>query len=381
MNYTAVFVAVIVGPLLCGCGKSPTKKPPDKVQEPGPKYNFRKPEHVRGIYLTAWTAGSKKKMESVFELIENTELNSVVIDIRDAGTVYWKTGIEIADKAKATQVAISDPEGLMKSLEERGIYPIARIACFRDNHLPKARPELAVQNPNGKPWADNGKYMWLDPYNKKNWEYIAKIVDFAIEVGFPEIQLDYVRFPSEGVKHDTVFPAKKEWPEGTEKSDVIAQFAKFIGMRVRAKKVVYSADVFGIISQSQKDHGIGQVLEKIAEPFDILSPMVYPSHYNRGEYGITHPNASPYEIVKKSVSDFIARVPEKPLRPWLQDFSLGGVKYGKAEVQAQIRALKELGIEDYLLWNPQNVYTREALVDNSNLAKKDPPKVESGERN
>lgn len=311
-------------------------------------------------------------MNSIFELLENTELNSVVLDIRDAGKIFWKTDIEMADKAKATVVAISDPESLMKSFEERGIYPIARIACFRDNYIPKAYPQLAVQEPNGKPWSDDGKFMWLDPYNKKNWEYLAKTVDFALDIGFPEIQLDYVRFPSEGVKKDTVFPAKKDWPAETARTEVIAQFAEFIGMRVRARKAAYSADVFGIISQSQNDHGIGQLLERIAQPFDILSPMVYPSHYNRGEYGIAHPNASPYEIIKKSVADFIARVPDKPLRPWLQDFTLGGVKYGKAEVQAQIRALKELGIEDYLLWNARNVYTREAVIDNSNLAKKAP---------
>lgn len=356
-----------------GCSRPDEPKTATKVEVTKPKYNFSKPDHVRGIYLTAWTASSQRRLSELLDLIDRTELNAVVVDIRDAGKNFWKVDIALSDEAKATEVAIRDPEALMKLFEERGVYPIARIACFRDNYVPKARPELAVQNPDGKPWADGGKYMWLDPYNKKNWEYIAEIVDFALEVGFPEIQLDYVRFPSEGVKKDTVFPAKKEWkdPETTQ-SDVIVKFAEFIGERVRKKKAVFSADVFGIISQSKKDQGIGQILEHIAQPFDLLCPMVYPSHYARGEYGIAHPNASPYETVKRSVADFIRRVPETPLRPWLQDFSLYGVSYGKEQVQAQIKALKELGIEEYLLWNPRNVYTEDAIVDNSKLAVKDP---------
>ncbi len=333
---------------------------------------------MRGIYLTAWTASSPRRLEELLSLIDRTELNAVVLDIRDAGKVFWKTGISLADESKATEVAIRDPEALMKMFEERGVYPIARIACFRDNFVPKLRPELAVQNPNGKPWADSGKYMWLDPYNKKNWEYLAEIVDYALELGFPEIQLDYVRFPSEGVKKDTVFPAKKDWTDAElTQTEVIAQFAEFIGARVRKMKAVFSADVFGIISQSTKDQGIGQMLERIAEPFDLLCPMVYPSHYARGEYGIAHPNASPYETVKKSIADFIRRVPQTRLRPWLQDFSLYGVTYGKDQVQGQIKALKELGVEEYLLWNPRNVYTEAAITDNSALAVKDPPKPET----
>jgi hypothetical protein len=344
---------------------------PARQQEPvDTRIKVEKPNHVRGIYLTAWSAGSRRKMDSVLAMLDRTELNSVVIDIRDAGMVYWKTGVSLADESGATRIAITNPKALMERLEKRGVYPIARIACFRDGFVPKKHPELAVQTVNGTLWKDASGHMWLDPFNKKNWEYLAKIVDFALDMGFPEIQLDYVRFPSEGMKVQRVFPAKKAYfRAGASRQDVIADFANYIGKRVRARGAVFSADIFGIVSSAKTDQGIGQALEQVAEPFDLICPMVYPSHYAKGEYRIKDPNSSPHAIVLKSLRDFSKRLPNKPIRPWLQDFSLG-IAYGKEQVQAQIRACKELGYEEYLLWNARNVYTEAAVVDNSKLVEK-----------
>jgi hypothetical protein len=324
---------------------------------------FPKPEAVRGIYLTAWSAGSKRKMEKVVALLRETQLNALVIDLRDAGRVYFKTDIELAKISGATTVAVVNPGALMALLENEGIYPIARIACFRDDFLPKARPDLAVQLPDGRLWKDRSGHTWLDPYNEQNWEYLASIVDFALELGFPEIQLDYVRFPSEGRSSTMTFPAKKTYntPLATP-TQVVAAFGRRIRDRVKAKRAILSADVFGIMSVSSSDQGIGQELEIIAEPFDLICPMVYPSHFAKGEYGIKDPNRSPYNIVKKSLSDFQQRLPGRAVRPWLQDFSLG-VKYGKVEVQSQIRAAAELGYNEFLLWNPKNQYTFEAVKE------------------
>jgi hypothetical protein len=162
------------------------------------------------------------------------------------------------------------------------------------------------------------------------------------------------------------FPSKSKWPEGTTESQVIQQFAQFIKDRL-PKGVVLSADIFGIVSSNTtKDQGIGQDMDYFPQPFDLLCPMVYPSHYAMGEYGIANPAKAPYEIVKVSVGDFSSTLKGKPLRPWLQDFDLGG-DYGKDEVRAQIKAIKELGIQEYLLWNARNVYTPEAVVDTSDL--------------
>ncbi len=352
-------------------GQVTTKKPVvalPKTTDGLPPLHFDKPAHVKGIYWTAWTSGSPKARNKLIDIIDRTELNAVVIDIRDEGTVYLNTGIKLASEPKVTQVAIRKPQDLLRSLEKHKIWPIARIACFRDNFVTKNHPELAIHFANGKIWHDRKGYLWLDPYNKKNWEYIGQLVDFALDLGFPEIQLDYVRFPSEGKAASQLFPAKAEYAKtGKVPADVIADFAKFIGTKVHAKHAIYSVDIFGIISSMKGDEGIGQQLEKVAEPFDVLSPMIYPSHFAKGEYGIANPNASPYEIIKKSLNDYKKRLPKTGIRPWLQAFSLG-VKYGAPELKAQIKATRDVGYQSFLLWNARNQYPY--VVES--LAKKTP---------
>ena len=318
---------------------------------------------VQGIYLTSWSAGSTRKMDKMFALLEKTGLNAAVIDVRDSGEMYWKTGIKLADESGANQIAVVKPEPLFERLKKHNVWPIARIAIFRDNFVPKKYPDLAVRRLDGSVWRDRAGNAWLDPYNKKNWDYIAQVVDFALDVGFPEIQLDYVRFPSEGKMSSMVFGGRKSYDDPKAiPADVIAAFCKFIAERVRARGGQCTADIFGIISSGTKDQGIGQSLEKIAEPFDVICPMVYPSHYANGEYGIASPNKQPYAIIKKSLADYKKRVPNAKVRPWLQDFSLFGVKYGAAEVKAQIKAAKELGYEEFLLWNAGNHYTSAAFI-------------------
>ncbi|RYG29581.1 GTP-binding protein, partial [bacterium] len=303
------------------------------------------------------------KMTNILNAIDQSEINSIVIDVRDSGEMYWKTGIPLAKQAKAEQIAVVKPKELMERLQKRGVYPIARIACFRDQFVPRLMASRAVQLSNGSPWKDHSGHMWLDPYNQKNWDYIVQTVEFALDQGFPEIQLDYVRFPSEGRSSTQVFPGRKSYPDAKAKpSDVITRFAEYVVKRVHARNAVCSADIFGIISSGTKDQGIGQTLEQIAKPFDVVCPMVYPSHYARGEYGIANPNASPYATIKKSLGDFKRRIPNSKVRPWLQDFTLGAPHYGVKEVQAQIKAAKELGYDEYLLWNASNRFTWAAVA-------------------
>lgn len=309
-------------------------------------------------------------MDKVLAMMANTELNSVVIDVRDTGEMYWKTGIPLAEQAGANQIAVADGKKLFERLRKHNVWPIARIACFRDNFVPKKFPDRAVQLPNGKPWRDRSGHAWLDPYDKRNWEYIAQTVDYALDQGFPAIQLDYVRFPSEGSSSTQRFPNRTKYDDpNARQGDVIAAFAKYIGDRVRARGAEYSADNFGIISSSKKDQGIGQDLESLAEPFDVMSPMVYPSHFAKGEYGIADPDRAPYQIILKSMGDYKKRLPEKAMRPWLQDFSLGN-KYGPAQVRAQIKAMYELGYREYLLWNASNRYTESAVKSTKDLLPK-----------
>lgn len=345
--------------------KAPETAPAAAKVEP-PK--FVRPDHIRGIYLTAWSAGSKRKRAAIYKMFKATKINSVVIDIRDSGEMYWKTGIPLAKQAKANDIAVVNAHKLMAELAANGVYPIARIACFRDVKVPKKFPDRAVQLANGKVWSDRSGHTWLDPYNKDNWQYIAATVDFALRVGFPEIQLDYVRFPSEGKSDSQRFPARAKYDDPKAKpEDVIATFAEYVGKKVREHKAVYSADIFGIISESKSDQGIGQELEKIAKPFDLISPMVYPSHFAAGEYGIKYPVAQPYDILLKSLGDFKKRLPKVVVRPWLQDFTLGEpgqptVHYGVAEIQAQIKAAHDIGYDDFLMWNAANRYTDAAYA-------------------
>ncbi|MCO5296436.1 MAG: putative glycoside hydrolase [Fimbriimonadaceae bacterium] len=357
--------------VLSGCSaKTPVvSKPPRQAQAPTPPPppRFPKPEHVRGIYLTAWKAGESKMLDNVLAMVARTEINAIVIDVRDAGHVYFKSDIPLAVESGAQTVAVVKPDRLFDTLEKAKVYPIARIACFRDDFVPNVRKELAVQLADGRAWKDGSGHTWLDPYNKENWEYIGKIVDFALDLGFPEIQLDYVRFPSEGKASTQVFPAKKAYPDSAASpTQVVSAFAHFIRDRVKKRSAVFSGDIFGIVSSGSGDQGIGQELEMIAEPFDLICPMVYPSHFAKGEYGIRDPNSSPHAIVAKSLGDYARRLPQKHLRPWLQDFSLG-VKYGKDEVRAQIKAAREMGYSEYLLWNPLGRYTEAGMKDNSDL--------------
>lgn len=313
--------------------------------------------------MTAWVAGGKERRDGLLQILRETELNSVVIDVRDDGMNYWDTGIELSDKSGATNIAVPRPSELMDLLEKEGVYPIARIACFVDSELSKHEPARAVQDAQGRPWVERNGRLWLDPYNKSNWEYIGQIVDFAVAQGFPEIQLDYVRFPGGGKKSSMHFPAQEDWPSGTSESQVIQQFAQFIRDRL-PKEIVLSADIFGIVSSSTtKDQGIGQDMAYFPEPFDILCPMVYPNHFADGEYKVADPAANPHLIVSKSIRDYVTRLPGKALRPWLQAFD----GYGEREVREQIRALKELGVHEYLLWNARNKYEGAVPKDTSDL--------------
>jgi hypothetical protein len=371
-----LFVAVVSVTTGCTKHSAPSAVAPRNVARPttssiSPNLptppTFKKPDHVRGIYLTAWSAASKSARARLYAYIKGSLLNSFVIDVRDTGEMYWDTGIPFAEKVHANEHAIRHPAPVMAELAAHGVYPIARIACFRDDFVAKYMADRCVQTPNGKPWRDKSGHGWLDPYNKANWDYIGATIDFALDIGFPEIQLDYVRFASEGTRNPRIYPSKAKYKDGkVEPQDVISEFATAMRDKVKARGATISADIFGIISISKSDQGIGQELEKVAAPFDVISPMVYPSHFAAGEYGIKAPVAEPYNILIHSLGDFKRRLPDKPIRPWLQDFSINvpnqpHVEYGIHEVQEQIRAAHDMGYDDFLLWNAGNRYTPHAV--------------------
>ncbi|MDR2395101.1 MAG: putative glycoside hydrolase [Endomicrobium sp.] len=312
---------------------------------------------IRGIHLSAWVSGSKKYRESIMDLFDNTELNAAVIDIKEYEGYVYINGIKSVNSYNLYEPAIPDIEQYISQLKEKGIYTIARIVVFRDNTMPRKKPGLAVKNPDGTIWTDRRNVAWLDPYNKEAWQYNLQIAQKAADIGFDEIQFDYIRFPSDGNTKNCRYSKPHS---STEASKALVGFLKEAGRQLKPKGTKISIDVFGLTTTANDDLGIGQKIVEMTECSDYVSPMVYPSHYGKWNYGIEEPNKEPYKIVYCSIEGSLKRIPKEKLRPWLQDFSLG-YKYGKNEVRAQMQACYDNKVGSWLLWNPRCVYTKDAL--------------------
>jgi hypothetical protein len=350
-----------------------------------------KPQRVKAMYATAWTAGSKKRMNEVIELIDETELNAVVIDVKDySGFLSYATGIpEFQESGAEEEIRILRPNALLKSLHDRGIYAIARITVFQDPVLAKAHPEWALKDSEGALWSDRKGLFWLDPSVQEVWDYHLKLAKDAYRRGFDEINLDYIRFPSDGRVTDIRYP---QFREDVPKQDVIGAFLAYL--RKHMEGVPLSIDIFGLVTVDTGDVGIGQHLEVMLPYVDYVMPMVYPSHYAQGFIGYKNPAAYPYEVVQYSLDRALARMaayreiqstpaasstttsserfaisdlPFARLRPWLQDFDLGA-DYDAEMVKEEIRAVAEAAekypelVEGWALWSPGNTYTRGALT-------------------
>lgn len=315
---------------------------------------------VKGIYISSWIAGSQELFAKQVALVDRTEINAMVIDVKDAtGYVSYDSDVALADELGLEEHRIKDIDALMATLREHGIVPIARIVAFNDPKLAAARPEWGVQHKDGGLWKDAKGASYTNPYNRHVWEYLLDLAEDAADRGFREIQWDYVRFPSDGKISDAVYPGRDR-----SKEDEIAAFLAYSRARLEKKGVWVSADVFGLTVHVRDDLGIGQRIEKVARSVDIVSPMVYPSHYYSGVYNIKNPNGEPYEVIKNAMADSGRRLSGTGaiVRPWLQDFSLGKVYlYGVEQVRAQIQAVEEQGYVEWILWDPSVKYTEGAL--------------------
>jgi hypothetical protein len=315
------------------------------------------PKYIRGIHISAWVSGSKKYSDILDQLFKDTELNAAVIDIKEYEGEVYIDGVKAVDSIGAYVRAIPNLERYISILKERDIYTIARVVVFRDNKMARKNPELAVKNPDGTIWTDKMGVAWLDPYNKNSWDYNLQIAEKAADMGFDEIQFDYIRFPSDGNTKNCCYSKQHS---ATEASRILVSFLKEANKRFKTKNTKISIDVFGLTTTALDDMGIGQKIIEMSQWVDYVSPMLYPSHYGRGNYGITEPNKEPYRTVYYSLESALKRIPNEKLRPWLQDFSLG-YKYGSKEVRAQIQACYDNKINSWLLWNPKCTYTKDAL--------------------
>jgi hypothetical protein len=326
-----------------------------------------KPEAVRGIYVGSWPAGSARRLEALIQLAAETEVNAFVVDIKEAlGEVSHRTRVPLARQVGADRnPAIGDMRALVARLTAEGIYPIARIVVFKDPLLAEARPEWAIRRTDGSLWADQRGVHWVDPYNRDVWDYNIELAREAVALGFSEIQWDYVRFPDVPGSYlrEAVYPAR----DGRTMAAAIREFLIYSRERLDLPDVPQTADVFGVTTTARQDVGIGQVWEKLSDVTDVLLPMVYPSHYPRGTWGYPVPNAEPYAIVRRAMDGAVARSAAienaAAIRPWLQAFTLGDPPYGPAEIRAQMEAVYDAGLTEWILWSPGVRYPRAAFLD------------------
>ncbi|MCJ8010365.1 GTP-binding protein [Paenibacillus sp. KQZ6P-2] len=321
---------------------------------------------VKGVYVTAYSAGGSR-MNQLIDLMDNTELNAMVIDIKDdAGYITYKTDNPGLIKMGNPQPFIHDIHGLMDRLKEHNVYPIARVVVFKDTVLAKKRPDLSFVNNDGTVWKNGKGDSFVNPFSKEVWDYNIEIAKEAAKLGFKEIQFDYVRFP-EGFEKRA--DSLKYIKNGKSRVDTVAEFVQYARKQLAPLGVRVSVDIFGYAASVPAAEGIGQDFNKISENVDVISPMVYPSHYTQGWFGAKDPDKEPYKTIKGSMSDTIKKLTpledQKPIvRPWIQDFTaswLGSghyIKYGKTEVEEQIRALKDMNVDEYLLWNATNRYSQ-----------------------
>ncbi|WP_270749423.1 putative glycoside hydrolase [Fusobacterium hominis] len=335
------------------------------VEKPNFTENPKK-TNVRGIYLTVYSAASDKKMDELIALTKRTPINAFVIDVKDdSGHLLFKTDAEktyLGENKKYYPIA--DMEKFMKKLKDNNIYTIARIVSFKDPRYAKKNPDKAIiKRADGTPYTNSDGVIWVSAHDRNLWKYNIDVAKEAAKLGFNEIQFDYVRFPaSNGGKLDKQLDYRNVKSE--TKPETIQKYLKYARKELQPLGVYISADVYGQVGSSADDMGLGQHWETVSNEVDIISPMAYPSHYGNGVYGLSVPDANPYATIYRSTIDGVNRnnniTYPANVRPWLQAFTAKWVKgyipYGKKEIDAQVKALKDLGINEYLLWSPSNRY-------------------------
>lgn len=327
----------------------------------------REPVKVKGIYVSGPVAGIDR-MDFLIELVDQTELNAMVIDIKnDEGRVTYKMQSEQVLEIDAGVSYIKDIEELVSKCKEKNIYLIARIVAFRDPYLAEKKPEWAVHTKDGNIFRDKSGLAWVNPYKREMWDYMAEIALQAADVGFDEIQFDYIRFSTD-LKEDEVDYGEDS--ENVGKIEIITEFTKYMYEKLVPREVYVAADVFGTVIDNETDQEIvGQDYVQMAEYLDYICPMVYPSHYYSGSYGITIPDADPYATIYAAASSSIQQLQGAPeeiraqVRPWLQGFTAswvaGHISYGREQIRAQIKGAYDAGYDEWIVWNAAVKYQPE----------------------
>jgi hypothetical protein len=347
---------------------------------------LKKSGNVKGIYLNSYIASAygSQAQQNIKKLLSDTELNAVVIDIKESEGIYMPSSMK---------KFISD-------LHQQNVWVVARICAFRDSSLVKEKPEWYLKfNSTSSTstlelWRDSGKTYWLDPANPAAQDYLIDFAKKAVDFGFDELQFDYVRFPSDGEISKIIYPY---YDSQKTKSEIMKEFFNKVSQSLKEYNysTVFSVDLFGYVATQYQAGEIGQRVADAADNFDYISFMLYPSHFYAGfsvpqdakrqlpavyfSYSTSSSvtsteslvSSNPYQVILRSIfiaSDYLAKLGSKTkIRPWLQDFNINpdtnrGIYYDAQKVRAQIQAAQDASSSGWLLWNPSNVYTREALL-------------------
>ncbi len=331
----------------------------------------RIPVKVKGIYVTSKAAGAGLR-DDLIEIADTTEINALVIDVKDDyGKITYSMDSKLAKEINSVTNTIPDMESLIKILKEKDIYVIARIVAFKDPFLAEQRKDLALKKKDGSLFKDkNGEY-WVNPYNHEVWDYLVDVAAQAAATGFDEIQFDYIRF-STGKGMDKVDFGEESATK--TKEDIIIEFTKYAYEKLKPLGVFVAADVYGTIISSSIDAGlVGQNYVEMAKYLDYICPMIYPSHFGDGNYGIEYPDLEPFNIVRKVLTASKEKLDQLPedehravVRPWLQDFTATWLdhymKYGGEELREQVKGVYGAGYDEWILWDAGCDYSVDGLL-------------------
>jgi len=338
------------------------------------------PVPLKAVYMTQCAVGTPSLRASLVELIDSTELNSIVIDIRDyTGKIGFPTENLILKDMVSEKCGAKDMKEFIETLHQKNIYVIGRITVFQNPYYTSVHPDEAVQKKGGGVWKDFKGLAFVDVGAKPYWSTVVELSKESYALGFDELNFDYIRFPSDGPMSEAVY----SWSAGKNKQVALEEFYKYLYDQLKPLGVVMSADLFGMVTTNVDDLNIGQQLERALPYFDYIAPMVYPSHYPKGFRGYTNVNEHSYDIVKFSMQSAVRRTvasttsigsfayerigtstpamyskpvySAKKMRPWLQSFDYP-VTYTPAMVAEQIKANEDAGLDSYMFWDPANKY-------------------------
>jgi hypothetical protein len=317
------------------------------------------PTVVRALYVNRWASQSKRRMTKLVAVADSTEINALVIDMKDEFGLNYKTSNPSFAKNAGLSPKLGNLGAVLDTLKAHRILAIARIVVFKDSVTARVHPEWTIRRTDGSAWRDHKGLAWVNPYHRELWDYNIGVAEELVKLGFGEVQFDYIRFPE---PYKSLPQQVFSGAGTTSKPDAIAAFLKEAKARLNKLGVRSTADIFGLVTTVPGPLEVAQHWERLSPVTDVLLPMVYPSHYPRGSFGIPVPNAEPYKTVFTAISKAHERdkklgitTPEH-VRPWLQAFSLGKPEYGAAQIEAQKTAVYDSGYDGWVMWNPGSNY-------------------------